>query len=134
MTVFIVEVLAIYEGMGASVTNPRRNARDQDLALAANSSDKYEPGGVPPEDEYLDGFEGSRYGFGWRGRQFVTVKQTADQLGNAAYNQLNNRGMQAGSKVLIFSDDRDQEPGAATGDPSYRRMWPRANPPEPDIG
>lgn len=129
--VYIVEVLAIYELPGVNPSQQRTNQRNQDLADAANTADKYEPGGVPPEDEYLTE-TAPKYGFGWQARQFVTVRLTGTNLGGLIFNQLSTRSLQAGSKVLVFADNR--EDGGGTEPPLYQRFWPRGNPPYPDIG
>jgi len=131
--IYVVEVLAIYEDPGVNPSNQRTNQRDNDLSKAGAVSDKYEPGGVAPEDEYLAVTE-ARYGFGWKGRQFITVQKTASDLGTAIYNQLVGRNLKAGSKVLVFSDLRDEGQTNTTSDPLFARYWPRANPPQPDIG
>lgn len=132
MSVFIVEVLAIYELPGVTPSGARVTQRDSDLTLAGQRSDAYAPGGTPPTDEYLEATQ-ARYGFGWRARQFISVQASAQTLGTAVFNRLNTRSLQAGSKVIVFPDFRDGG-SQGTGAPLYQRSWPRATPPLPDIG
>lgn len=119
--IFVVEVTAIYENPGVTPTQARLNQITQDMTAAAAQADRYQPLGVSPADEYLERLP-SRYGTGWRARQFITVRATATTLGSTVYTRLNNRVMRDGSKVQVFPDDRDS--GGGTEPVVFQRSWP----------
>lgn len=129
--IFCVEVLAIYELPGTAVTNPRRNLRDGDFADAQTRAAAVGHAIDPQANEYMESFDANRYGFGWRCRQWISVKADADNVGQAIFTRLSGRNLQNGSKVQVFPKD-DTQVGYVTGDVSYQRLWPTPNP--SDVG
>lgn len=122
--IFCVEILAIYEAPGVNPTGQRVNQRDTDFADAQTQAAAVGHAIAPQANEYMETFEApSRYGFGWRGRQWVNVKQDADNIGNAVWTRLSTRGLRNGTKVEIFSRDETLS-GYETGPITFRRRLP----------
>jgi hypothetical protein len=119
--VFKIEVLAIYEEPGTNVTGTRRNQRDQDFALAQDRLAIV--GRFTSPDEFIDTFEGSKYGFGWKCAQFVNVRQDGDDLGLLVANRLDTRGMKGGSKVEVFEHLADEGNPYQVGALLFERTW-----------
>lgn len=119
-TVFIVEVVAVYEPPGVAPTGPRLNQINQDMGLADATADRYAPGGASPEDEALERLP-DRYGAGWRARRFVSVRTTAEQAGQTVFARLSTRNLEH-FIVQVFPDNREE--GGGTGEWLYKRSFP----------
>jgi hypothetical protein len=123
--IFVVEVLAIYEDPGVTPSNPRVNQRDNDVAEAKTRSaavTHYVATGqdVPPEHITAFGRAGdaepsSRYGFGWRARLWLNVRQDGDDIGQAVAARLATRSLRQGSYVQVFEHLADEAQPYATG-------------------
>lgn len=128
--VFKVEVLAIYENPGVAPSGARVTQRDNDFQLAQDRAALVGHAIAEQPDEYMEKFGDagtpSRYGFGWRCGQWITVKADADTVGQAVFTRLATRSLQNGSKVEVFS--RDESASVyTTGPATYRRLWPTPN-------
>lgn len=121
----MLEVLAIYELPGVSPNGQRVNQRDADVAEAQTRSaaiTHYVADGqdVPPEQITAFGRAGdpeptSRYGFGWRSRLWLSVRQDGDDIGRAVATRLATRSLRQGSYVQVFEHLADEGSPYATG-------------------
>src|SRR4051812_38977808 len=104
--IYCVEVLAIYEQPGVNPTGSRINQRDNDFALAQQRANAVGRAVVPQDDEYITTFGDagtiSRYGFGWRCRQWISLNADAVSVGQAVWSRLSSRSLEDGSKVEVF--------------------------------
>lgn len=125
--IWCVEVLAIYESPGVNPTGQRTNQRNSDFALAQTRAAQVGHAVDPQANEYMETFgpgDGmTRYGFGWRARQWVSVRQDADDIGAALWTRLSGRNLRDGTKVLVFPRDETVE-GYSTGDVVFARYLP----------
>lgn len=137
--IYVAEVLAIYELPGVVPNGARVSARDADFTQAQTASGNVGHYTVAGQEapEYLlrfgrtgDDEQVSRYGFGWRARQYINVRQDADNIGRAIWTQLAARGLRDGSKVEVFEHLADQGDPFATGDLLFRRALPSGS----DVG
>lgn len=120
--IFKVEVLAIYLNPGESVTQQRRNHRDSDFSEAQTLIGQV--GQFDAPGEYLETFEGNRYGFGWACGQFINVRADGDSVGRAIATRLETRSMRDGSRVLVFEHLADEGNPYQTGALLFQRSWP----------
>lgn len=124
--IYCVEVLAIYEIPGVAPTAQRISDRDSDYALAQSRVALVGKAVAPQSNEYEDAFGDtvySRYGFGWRCRQWITASTDASTVGNTIWTRLATRGLKAGTKVEVFPRD-ETAPGYSTGAASFKRSIP----------
>ena len=132
--VFVVEVLAIYEDPGVTPAQARINSRNNDFADAQSRSaavTHYVAAGQDVPAEYLGRFglsgdeePASRYGFGWRGRVWLNVRQDGDDIGRAIWARLTSRNLRNGSKVEVFEHRADEGSPYATGATIFARYLP----------
>lgn len=132
-TVFVVETLAIYENPGVTPSAARVNQRNSDFAQAQTASGNVQHYTVNGEaaPEYLTTFGRagdtdpfSRYGFGWRARQYIVVRQDADDVGRAIWSRLSTRTLRDGTKVEVFEHFADEGNPFATGALLFARYLP----------
>lgn len=125
--IFCVEVLAIYENPGVTPAGARVTQRDSDFTLAQNAANAVGRAVAPQSNEYMETFgdvlNTSRYGFGWRCRQWITLSQDASTVGNAIWNRLATRSLKDGTQVVVFPRDETQ-PVYTTGAISFKRSIP----------
>lgn len=125
MAVHVVQVLAIYELPGVNPSGARVTQRNNDVADAtaqAAGREHYVAEGqdVPPEQITSFGRAGdpepvSRYGFGWRARQWLVLSADADAVGQAIATRLATRTLRQGSYVQVFDHLADEGQPYATG-------------------
>ena len=135
--IFCVEVLAIYENPGTTPNAARINQRNTDFTDGSAAAGQFGHAVAPQANEYLARFgqpgdeDGatSRYGFGWRARQWLSTKADADSIGNTIWTRLSGRSLKDGSKVEVFSRD-ETAPGCVTGPATFRRALPAGS----DVG
>jgi hypothetical protein len=131
--IYVVEVLAIYENPGVTPNAARINQRNTDFAQAQTAEQQVQHYTVPglQTPEYLLSFgrsgdtePTSRYGFGWRCREYISVRQDADNVGRAIWTQLSSRGLRDGTKVEVFEHLADEGNPFATGALLFARYLP----------
>lgn len=128
--IFVVEVRAIYQGPGLTVTNQRRNQRNADFDEAESRLAQvghYEPD--PPTEQWLEKLEpgtplGDRYGFGWRAFQWLNVRQDGDTVGRLVADRLSGRNLNWDSYVQIYEHLRDEDGSDRTGALIFEQRWP----------
>lgn len=121
-----VEVLAIYEELGTAPSGAVVGQRDVDFQLAQDRVALVGGAVAPQSNEIMRRFPedgDSRYGTGWRCRQWISVKNDAETVGSTIWARLMTRNMKNGTIVTVFPlDETIQTP--TVGPISYRRRLP----------
>jgi hypothetical protein len=129
MAVFVADVRAIYAAPGQVPSNQRINQRNSDFEEASRAADgrlRYTPN--PPTDEWMDLFDigtpnGNRYGFGWRGRQWLQLRGDGDAVGRVIADRLRTRALSWDSYVTVYETFRDVDGSDRTGEVVFEERW-----------